>query len=442
MRRSRVPPSMLERRWRRARLRRACPTRPSGCCSACRQRVARRALAGAGEPWPVQGKIEQLPRARRIVLVGLDAWNELPVLALWIRKAVLAGAHAGRARRPTTACGATRRTGCEAEPLVAGEQLLTAALAAAPDTADRLRASGQARSSVSGLPALLAHPSLVADGRAAVRSACPCARHRHGRDLAPPARRQRPRRARLRTRRRSRPAPTRSSPAAPSARSATSPGPRCPRLVRAPDPGHVASPSPTTRASKSSCRWPIAYERQATLTNLEGRVQHQEGGASADRPRPRRLGHRGRAGAATRRGLGADSLDEIRRSWRTSSRRWLTCCSGVARRPCLTSSSTSSLADHHLRPAHGHGVHDLVRAARHQPPAGTHRPEPRRPNGLLQPRRRRAEAVLQRRHSARDGRPRGCTRWRPASRWSPRWPPSRSFPIGPTHHHRRAADRR
>jgi NADH-quinone oxidoreductase subunit G len=46
----------------------------------------------AGNAWPVQGRIENLQRCRSIVLIGLDAWNDLPILALWIRKVVLAGA--------------------------------------------------------------------------------------------------------------------------------------------------------------------------------------------------------------------------------------------------------------------------------------------------------------------------------------------------------------
>jgi NADH dehydrogenase/NADH:ubiquinone oxidoreductase subunit G len=46
----------------------------------------------AGEAWPVESKIQNLMRCKSIVLVGLDAWNDLPVVALWIRKAVLAGA--------------------------------------------------------------------------------------------------------------------------------------------------------------------------------------------------------------------------------------------------------------------------------------------------------------------------------------------------------------
>jgi NADH-quinone oxidoreductase subunit G len=46
----------------------------------------------AGESWPVEGKIENLARCKAIVLVGLDAWEDLPVLALWIRRAVVSGA--------------------------------------------------------------------------------------------------------------------------------------------------------------------------------------------------------------------------------------------------------------------------------------------------------------------------------------------------------------
>jgi NADH-quinone oxidoreductase subunit G len=43
-------------------------------------------------PWPVEGSIASLSQCKSIVLVGLDVWNELPVLALWIRKAVIGGA--------------------------------------------------------------------------------------------------------------------------------------------------------------------------------------------------------------------------------------------------------------------------------------------------------------------------------------------------------------
>lgn len=38
---------------------------------------------------PLQGTLANLPNCGRIVLVGLDPWTELPVLALWIRKATI-----------------------------------------------------------------------------------------------------------------------------------------------------------------------------------------------------------------------------------------------------------------------------------------------------------------------------------------------------------------
>ena len=59
----------------------------------------------------MQGAISHLPRCKTIVLVGLDAWNELPVLALWVRKAVQAGAKLVVLGDRTTVCGATRPTG-------------------------------------------------------------------------------------------------------------------------------------------------------------------------------------------------------------------------------------------------------------------------------------------------------------------------------------------
>jgi NADH dehydrogenase/NADH:ubiquinone oxidoreductase subunit G len=55
-----------------------------------------RALGGAParsmNPWPMKGAFSSLMGCRVIVLVGLDAWQELPILALWIRRAVQAGA--------------------------------------------------------------------------------------------------------------------------------------------------------------------------------------------------------------------------------------------------------------------------------------------------------------------------------------------------------------
>jgi NADH-quinone oxidoreductase subunit G len=43
-------------------------------------------------PWPLQGKLSALATAKTIVLAGIDPWVELPIMALWIRRAVQAGA--------------------------------------------------------------------------------------------------------------------------------------------------------------------------------------------------------------------------------------------------------------------------------------------------------------------------------------------------------------
>ena len=43
-------------------------------------------------PWPVQGAIQNLRSCTKIVNVGIDPWNDLPVLALWERKPLEKGA--------------------------------------------------------------------------------------------------------------------------------------------------------------------------------------------------------------------------------------------------------------------------------------------------------------------------------------------------------------
>jgi NADH dehydrogenase/NADH:ubiquinone oxidoreductase subunit G len=48
-------------------------------------------LPRASTAWPVQGRIASLPACRKVLLLGLDPWTELPVLALWLRKAALNG---------------------------------------------------------------------------------------------------------------------------------------------------------------------------------------------------------------------------------------------------------------------------------------------------------------------------------------------------------------
>ena len=99
----------------------------------------------AGESWPVQGSIQNLTRCKSIVLVGLDIWNELPVLALWIRKAVLGGAQ-------LTVVGDENGLWRSTRTWIKGDPL--SHLSDVP--------SGD------GPVALLAHPSLVGAGRAAL----------------------------------------------------------------------------------------------------------------------------------------------------------------------------------------------------------------------------------------------------------------------------------
>jgi NADH-quinone oxidoreductase subunit G len=96
----------------------------------------------AGEAWPMQGKIRDLLRCKSIVLVGLDAWEDLPVLALWTRRAVLAGAR-------LTVLGDRNGLWRNTATWLKGDPLSHLAQV---DTVD-------------GPTAVLAHPSLVAGAR-------------------------------------------------------------------------------------------------------------------------------------------------------------------------------------------------------------------------------------------------------------------------------------
>ena len=44
-----------------------------------------------GADWPLRGKISNLPSCTKLLVAGLDPWSELPVLALWLRKAIVGG---------------------------------------------------------------------------------------------------------------------------------------------------------------------------------------------------------------------------------------------------------------------------------------------------------------------------------------------------------------
>ncbi|HEV7662602.1 MAG TPA: molybdopterin-dependent oxidoreductase, partial [Chloroflexota bacterium] len=218
-----------------------------------------------GERWPVQGAIENLGRSKTIVTVGLDVWEDLPVLALWIRKAVQSG---GRLVVLGEANGLWRDTAAwlRGDPMAAVATLL-----------DSLRAE------VSAAPAsLLVHPSLVAGNRARLQelAAALGADGQAGMVGAPLL--------------------------GANARGAAE---LAPDLVRG-DSGRVLASSAvlllgdeawtdlktgsfaslvvaTSQAiDENDTRVEVflpmahAYERQGTMTNLEGRVQHQDGGAA------------------------------------------------------------------------------------------------------------------------------------------------------------------
>src|SRR5207248_137741 len=100
----------------------------------------------AGAAWPVQGQIQSLARCKNIVLVGLDAWTDLPILALWIRKAVLAGAK-------LTVLGERNGLWRNTATWLKGDPL-----GHIGGLTNTLKGEGPA--------ALLAHPSLVASARA------------------------------------------------------------------------------------------------------------------------------------------------------------------------------------------------------------------------------------------------------------------------------------
>jgi NADH dehydrogenase/NADH:ubiquinone oxidoreductase subunit G len=131
------------------------------------QRLAPRLPAAlwpaAGQAWPIAGRIENLARCKAIVVVGLDVWNDLPILALWIRKAVQAGA-------PLVVLGdqngLARDTAhwLRGEPLATLEPLLGAVENPSPRARSDVAAAAAALRGQQPV-AVLAHPSLMASGR-------------------------------------------------------------------------------------------------------------------------------------------------------------------------------------------------------------------------------------------------------------------------------------
>jgi NADH-quinone oxidoreductase subunit G len=218
-----------------------------------------------GEAWPVEGSIANLGRCKAIVLVGLDVWNELPILALWIRKAVMAGATLVVLGNVN---GLERNTNywLKGDPLELAKSLPS-------EVADALRGKSPA--------ALLAHPSLVARGRRDLEALAQSI----GADgfngmLGAPLLGANGRGALERA-----PDVVRGNTDEVLASSAvcvigderwheTNTGSFA-RLI-------WASSQPLPEDPRIDVVLPMAhaYERQASITNLEGRVQQQEGGAA------------------------------------------------------------------------------------------------------------------------------------------------------------------
>ncbi len=244
------------------------------------QRVPGALWPAAGQLWPVRGKIENLARCKTIVLVGLDAWTDLPVLALWMRKAVVAGAKL-IVLGPRNGLSQTRGSWLRGEPLALAQQLTRLIDSKGAPGADPSLAEAAA-GIVAGQPAaLLAHPSLVATGRAQLEALAAAigargddglvgapllgANGRGAQELAPAIAR------------------------ADADQILTSK----PLLVIGDEPwaeGHagsfarliLATSQPGPDDARIDVVLPMShpYERQASITNLEGRVQHQEGGAA------------------------------------------------------------------------------------------------------------------------------------------------------------------
>ncbi|MBV9358957.1 MAG: (2Fe-2S)-binding protein, partial [Chloroflexi bacterium] len=126
-----------------------------------------------GGNWPVEGAITNLLDSRRIVLVGLDVWNELPVLALWIRKAVDKGARLvviGAANGLFRDTAHWLQTESSAGNVLDTVDALHAALAAANGASGEVAAAaGSLSGAGEGPAALLVHPSLLKEAGAEER---------------------------------------------------------------------------------------------------------------------------------------------------------------------------------------------------------------------------------------------------------------------------------
>lgn len=245
-----------------------------------------------GGSWPVAGAIKNLASCQRIVTVGLDVWNELPILALWLRRAnqrsakiVAIGPDNGLFRDTAhwlrTPAGSGTHDGAVA---------LLASLGGQPAATDVAAAAAALGSTAGeGGAALLVHPALVTSAAARqtyaalaqaigangdtglVGAPLLAANGRGARELAPTL--------------------AGTDPHSIVADAAT--GALTAVLLLGDEPwaeldlGGARLVVATTRLlgdpdPRVEVLLPLAhgYETQGTLTNLEGRVQYQHGGAA------------------------------------------------------------------------------------------------------------------------------------------------------------------
>ncbi len=248
-----------------------------------------------GGTWPVRGAIANVPRARTVLLVGLDVWNELPVLALWIRKAVASGARLvvvgasnGLFRDTTAWLHAPAGT----EAMVA-EALLAAlggrrASGAADVPAEAIRAAADALRSAEDPAVLLAGPAIGADPAARATLEQLAARIGASPEtglVGAPGLGANARGVQEL-------APTLADGDARQVLRDVDSGTISTLLVLGDEPWAalaaqtarlvVAASRPLVDDPRVEVLLALAhpYERQGTITNLEGRVQHQEGGAA------------------------------------------------------------------------------------------------------------------------------------------------------------------
>jgi NADH-quinone oxidoreductase subunit G len=247
----------------------------------------------AGGSWPVEGKIKNLQRCKSIVLVGLDAWYDLPVLALWIHRAVLGGAKLtvlgdrnGLWRSTTTWLKGDPLTHLAEVQRVEGPAALLAHPSLVAQGRDQLEELAK-RINASGDTGLVGAPLLGANGRGALEIAPHLARGDVDQVL--------------------------------TSKAILAIGDEAWTNLHAGSFAKVvlATSGPFADVSQVEVVLPMthAYERQASMVNLEGRIQHQEGGASP--PDQARADWGIAAELAARLGVaavGTDSLEEIRQS--------------------------------------------------------------------------------------------------------------------------------